>query len=109
MRGITVTLYTKTQTGVDRFNAPIYEETPTEVENVLIENLSTDDVIATDTMYGKKAVYRLCIPKGDTNDWENVTVEFYGQKFKTFGFPIEYIEHLVPLNWNKKVLVERYG
>ena len=36
IRGMTVVLYVRTQTGTDAFNAPIYAEHPVEVENVLV-------------------------------------------------------------------------
>ena len=45
MRGITVTLHQKTQTGTDSFNAPIFVETDVEVENVLIGEPTTDQVV----------------------------------------------------------------
>lgn len=42
-------------------------------------------------LYGKHAVYELCIPKGDSHDREDKTVEFFGQKWRTFGFPLKWI------------------
>mgnify|MGYP007026726802 FL=1 len=109
IKGITIKLYEKVQTGTDGFNRPIYEEKPVDIENVLVAPASTDDVTAQNNLSGKKAVYSLAIPKGDTHDWENRTVEFFGQKWKTIGIPLEGIENLIPLGWNKKVSVERYG
>lgn len=109
IKGITVILYEKTQTGVDAFNAKVYEETPVPVENVLVCPVSAEDIISGIQLYGKHAVYELCIPKGDTHDWENKTVEFYGKKWRTFGFPQQWIEENVPLSWNQKIKVERYG
>ena len=109
MRGITVTLYTKTETGADAFHAPIYTETPVQVDNVLVAPASTTEILDNVNLYGRKAVYTLAIPKGDTHDWENVRVDFFGQSWRTFGFPTEGIEHLIPLSWNRKVMVERYG
>lgn len=109
MRGISITLYTTTQTGTDEFNRPIYAETPVTVENVLIGEPSTDDIVAEINMTGKRLAYTLAIPKGDTNDWTDKTVEFFGERFKTIGEPTQGIDHLIPLSWNKKVKVERYG
>lgn len=51
----------------------------------------------------------LALPKGDSHDWHNVTVEFFGQKFRTYGDVVQGMESLVPLAWNKQVKVERYG
>jgi hypothetical protein len=36
-------------------------------------------------------------------------VEFFGEKWQTVGFPQEWIGGLVPLGWNKRVEVERFG
>lgn len=107
--GITITLYERTQTGVDGAHRPIYSEKPVKVDNVIVYPTSSDDIVTETDLEGKKAVYTLCIPKGDTHNWEDSVVEFFGHKFKTFGFPQEFQEELVPLAWNKKVLVDRYG
>lgn len=109
MKGITIQLVGLTKTGTDPFGNPIYEETDIGVENVLVSPTSTDDIVNQLTLTGKKAVYTLAIPKGDTNDWEDKEVKFFGKRWRTFGFPIEGIEDLIPLDWNKKVMVERYG
>lgn len=109
IRGITVTLISKQETGKDPFGEPIFEDVEIEVENVLVNPTSTDDVVNQLTLTGKKAVYTLAIPKGDTNVWEDQEVRFFGQKWRVFGLPLEGIEDLIPLSWNKKVMVERYG
>lgn len=109
LKGITVILYEKTKTGEDEFMSSIYVENPVEVENVLVSPASSTDVVDSLTLYGKKAVYTMAIPKGDNHIWEDRTVEFFGAKWKTVGFPTEGIEELIPLSWNKKVMVERYG
>lgn len=109
IKGITITLIDKQETGKDQFGATIYEDVPVLVDNVLVAPTSSDDVVNQLSLTGKKAVYTLAIPKGDTHDWEDKEVEFFGQRWRTFGFPTEGIEDLIPLEWNKKVMVERYG
>ena len=109
IKGISVLLYVKQQTGIDGFHRPVYEELPEIVENVLVAPVSSDDIVNSQELLGKKAVYTLAIPKGDTHNWEDVTVEFFGRKWKSFGFSIEGIEANIPLDWNKKVMVESYG
>lgn len=108
MRGITITLYEATESGKNAFNEPIYTETPVEVENVLIAPSSQSEILDAMNLYGRKAVYVLGIPKGDTHEWENRKVEFFGETWQVFGIPSEGLEHLIPLDWNKKVMVERY-
>lgn len=111
IKGITVTLIDKIEIAKDPFGVPIYEEAEINVDNVLIgqsNQISSTDVINTLNLTGRKAVYTLGIPKGDTHCWENKEVIFWGQRWKTFGIPIEGIEEMIPLSWNKKVMVERY-
>ena len=109
MKGITVILYEKVQTGTDSFNRPVYEKRAVNVENVLVAPASEQEVLDTLNLTGRKAIYTLAIPKWDTHDWENCEAEFFGKRWKTVGMPIEGIEELIPLQWNKKVRVENYG
>lgn len=107
IKGITVTLYERTQTGTDGLDAPVYEETPVEVSNVLVTPASAEEVLSEVQLYGRKSVYTLSIPKGDTHVWENRRVDFFGASFRSFGPVQEYIEAMVPLAWNRKVKVEK--
>ena len=109
IKGITILLYEKMQSGVDGFNNPVYTETPVEVENVLVTPVNTTEIVDNIQLNGKRQEYELCIPKGDNHIWEDRTVEFFGQKWRTFGIPLEYIEENLPLSWNKKVKVKCYG
>lgn len=109
LKGITIRLFRKEKVEEDDFGAPIFQETAIDVDNVLVGEPTSEEVTDTLNLTGRKAVYVLGIPKGDTNDWENVHVEFFGQRFRTIGIPIEGIESMIPLSWNKKVKVERYG
>ena len=108
MQGITVTLYEKAKTGIDEFGVEIYETTPTKICDVIVAPASSDDIVNNLTLAGSKVVYQLALPKGDNHNWHDTDVEFFGEKFHTFGEPIEGIEDLIPLRWNKKVWVERY-
>ncbi len=108
IKGITVTLYSTTQTSTDAFGAPVYVETTAAVDDVLVAPSSSTEVLDTVNLYGKKAVYTLGIPKGDTHDWMDKKVSFFGETWHTFGIPQEGIEDNIPLRWNKKVFVERY-
>ena len=109
IKGITVALAVKNQVGEDALHAPIYETSEIEVENVLVAPASAEDITTSQDLYGKKAVYTLAIPKGDTHNWEDTTVKFFGKEWRTFGVPLEGMDELLPLKWNKKVMVERYG
>ena len=109
MKTISVVLYNSIPTGeVDKTNRPITEDVPTTVEGCLVAPISSDDVINTLNLAGKKAVYQIAIPKGDTNTWENAKVEFFGKTWRTIGIPQEGIDGNIPLRWNKKIQVESY-
>lgn len=109
IKGITVTLYEKVQCGEDAFSAPVYEECVVVVDNVLVSPAGTDDLTGEAQLHGKRGQYELCIPKGDRHNWENARVEFFGHIWETVGFVQEWIEANLPLDWNRKIKVERYG
>ena len=108
LQGITITLYNRVQTGTDAFNRPIYEDVQTTVDNVLIGEPNTEDIVNEMNLSGKRLAYTLAIPKGDNHEWKDAVVEFFGERFRTFGAPTQGIDNLIPLQWNKKVKVERY-
>ena len=109
MKGIEITLYSRTATSYDALNHPEYTETPVTVSNVLIAPMNESEVLEVYNLTGRKAVYQLGIPKGDENDWSaGLRVSFFGQDWRIIGMPQEGIEYLIPLSWNKKVRVERY-
>ena len=108
IRGITVRLKTRVQTGTDEFKRPVYEEGFVDVENVLVGVPSSEDVINELNLSGKRIKYTLGIPKGDTHNWINTEVEFWGERYRTIGKPIQGIDENIPLSWNKKVQVESY-
>ena len=108
LRGISIILYTKNKVGEDEFGAPVYEELPEVVNDVLVGEPEGSDVTDTLNLTGKRIAYTLAIPKGDTHEWRDRKVEFFGRKFRTFGEPVEGIEGMIPLRWNNKVKVERY-
>ena len=109
IKGIKVTLHTKVKDGEDGFKAHVWKSVPVEVENVLVTPVASGEVISDLQLHGKKAEYELCIPKGDTHNWEDCEVEFFGARWRTFGFCQQLIEELVPLDWNRKIKVARYG
>lgn len=100
-KGITVTLINKIEAGKDGFGHPIYEEVRKEVDNVLVAPATTQEISDKLNLYGKKAVYNIAIPKGDTNVWEDQIVEFFGHTWQIVGFPKRGIDTNLPLDWNE--------
>lgn len=108
IHGMTVTLWNKTQTGVDGFGQPIYSWTSKTVDNVLVGHPTAEERINELTLTGRSIEYTLGIPKGNTDNWENQIVEFFGHKYLTFGIPEQGIEANIPMSWHKKVKCARY-
>lgn len=108
LKGIRVILIDNVEVSTDDFGAPIFESIEIPVDNVLVVPANSDDVINQLNLQGKKADYLLGIPKGDDNVWENREVLFFGKKWRTVGIALEGMEHHIPLDWNKKIGVERY-
>ena len=111
LSGETISLIPQINVGgaVDDFGDPIMTDgEPVSVENVLISPVTSSEVLDTLNLSGRKAVCQLAIPKGDSNEWEDQFVVFWGHRWKAVGFVTQCEDHLTPLSWNKKVMVERY-
>lgn len=108
IRGETVILLEQAPMGTDPFGKPIYEDIEVAVENVIIGSPGTDDVTADLNILGKKLVFVLGIPKGDTHDWKDKIIIIRGDKFRTYGFPLTQTEANIPGRWNTQVKVEKY-
>lgn len=112
LKGVTIQVIVQSQTSTDWANRPVYSEEAQDVANVLVGEPSTEDITNTLNLYGKHVAYTLAIPKGDTHNWVDTKVILpapFAGTYKTIGYPTAGIEENIPLLWNKKVKVERYG
>lgn len=109
IKGIDIILIDKIQKGVDGFGSPIFDEVEKTIKNVLVAPATTDDVVNSVNLTGKKAVYVIGIPRGDRNVWENKEVRFFGERWKTIGIAQQGIDSMIPLDWTRKIMVERYA
>lgn len=109
IKGETVTLISKTQTGTDPFGAPVYAETEITVDNVLVGFPEAQDITDEINLSGKRIAYALGIPKGDTNKWYDTDVILRGERYRTIGRPVYATPANMPMWWSGKVMVERYG
>lgn len=109
IKGMTVQLVEKTQTGVDGFGVPTYAETLTDIPDVLVGQPSESDVNTSISLYGKRCDLVLGIPKADTHEWADSDVVIRGERYHTIGWPIRGVDENVPLRWNRNVKVMRYG
>ena len=83
IKGITVTLFERKKAWMDEFNHAIYEESPVIVKNVLVSPASSQEIIDTINLTGRKAVYSIAIPKGDKHTWDGCRVDFFGSSWRT--------------------------
>ena len=109
MKGTTVQFVVKTITSYDAFGAPVYSEELVDVPDVLVGVPSSNDVLNTLSLYGKRVAYTLGIPKGDTHTWVDTDVIIWGQRFRTIGYPVTGEQANIPLRWGQNVQVEHYG
>lgn len=108
IKGISITLYEKTEIGRDEFNHPVYKEMPVNVENVLVAPASVSEILNTQNLTGKKAVYNMAIPKEDEHNWKDCRVDFFGASWRVIGFPQQGLNNNIPGDWNQKWMVEQY-
>lgn len=107
IKGIDVVLIERTSTGKkDDFNMEVFENEPVIIHNVLVGSPTSEEIVDTLNLYGKKIDYVIAVPKGDNHIWENSRVKFFGRTFEVVGIPTMGIEENIPLCWNKKVKVE---
>lgn len=109
MKGMTIQLVVKTPIGYDPFGAPIESEELIDVDDVLVGQPSSDDIVSAIQMYGKTISYVLGIPKGDAHEWTDAEVIIWGDRYRTVGYPETGIQDNIPLRWGKNVKVEQYG
>lgn len=103
-----VILLTKTRTGTDAFDRPVYEPAQIVVDGVLVGEPTTEEYNETFQVHGKHLAYVIALPKGDDHDWIDKDVMVFGQKLHTVGEPTQGIDANIPLRWNKKVKVAVY-
>lgn len=77
------------------------------IHNVLVGQPTTTGTADASDDGGTLRGYTLAIPKGDTHDWTNRLVSFFGGTFRTVGYPLQGIEALMPLDWHKQVNVQQ--
>lgn len=109
IKGVTIELLVRNYS-LNEIGEETYDGEWIKVDNVLYGEPSSEEIASELDLTGRHIVYNLAIPKGDANDWEDTLVKLPdGQTYHTIGFALQGIEGLIPLSWNKKVKVERYG
>ncbi|MCF2555753.1 hypothetical protein [Faecalicatena contorta] len=108
IKGISIKLYEKKEVGCDAFKHPVYEEEVSAIEDVLVAPVSTTEAIDMQNLTGKKAIYNIAIPKGDTHNWKDNRVEFFGEFWQIIGPVKRGIEENIPGEWHEIWTVAQY-
>ena len=107
IRGVSVTVLTPNQTGVDRLKNPVYgQPIPTTVDNVLVAPSATSDLEAA-RPDGVNVALTLHFPKTFSGDLRGCEIEIpnYG-KYRVIGEPKPYLVDNTPTDWWMPVEVE---
>ena len=106
IHGITVQLEVLTEGSPDMFGVPTYTREWVSVDDVIVGQPTDSERTDSMNLYGERAVYTLGIPKGDAHTWQaGLHVKFFGETFRIIGHTVKGIDDMVPLEWNKKVMV----
>lgn len=111
IRGEVVCLIDRVLIGEDDFGAPLYQETRVDVPNVLImpsTMAAATAVVDSTGLHSRKAQAMICIPRDDDHEWADRTVEFWGKTWHVFSPAEEWMDGMVPLQWNRRYQVEAY-
>ncbi|QJC22010.1 hypothetical protein [Arcanobacterium buesumense] len=105
IHGTQVTVLSKTKTGVDDMNMPVFEETQTVVDDVLVGPVSTDDTPGGMRRAGDRTEIALYFPKTFTASLRGCDVEFMGKIWRVQGDPQPYMVENMPTRWNLRATV----
>lgn len=72
--------------------------------SILLDGETVSDVLIGEPAAGGRE-FTIAVPKGDSHDWADKTVNFWGRRFRTIGLPEEGMEENIPLRWNRKIKV----
>lgn len=106
IRGEEVTVIGRAVVGTDAFNAPIYEDVPLVVGNVLVSPGTAQEAPGENRESGALIRLTLYFPKSCTDDLYGKHVEVRGERFKVIGHPVRYATENVPGEWNLQVEAE---
>jgi hypothetical protein len=109
-KGELVRIELTAQSGVDAFNAPVFETTLLEVADVLVSPGATRDIEQSNRPDGARLAYTLHFPKAFTEAFEEkldgLWIQVRGERLRVVGSPRAYAPELTPGAWNMPVEVE---
>lgn len=91
----------------DGLNDPIYSETTIEISDCLIAPITEPlDRVESAALDRDVAIVRIHLPKSDTRDISDSTVDYGGQTWRVIGKPVAFMDENTPTIWNRYVRAE---
>lgn len=107
IRGEDVTVLRKSASGTDEMGEPIIAWVSEEVENVLWEQGSANNIGDPTRPDGTIDDVTIHLPKTYTTSVKGAEVEINGVRYAVIGDPIGYMPDLTPGAWNRPVTCRR--
>lgn len=108
MIGMTLSFKKRVATGAkDSFNNPVYSEETITVHDCLVAPPTEPiDRVESAALDRNVTVVRIHLPKADTRDVSNSSVEYQGEEFRIIGKPVQFMNENTPTRWNRYLRAE---
>ena len=108
MIGMTLEFVKKVDSGeTDDFNNVIFtEETLTIADCLIAPAQEPLDRVESAALDRNQTIVRIHLPKADTRDVSNSTVEYDGQTFRIMGRAVKFMDANTPTRWNRYMRAE---
>lgn len=103
-----IQIKTRTQTGKDALNHPIYTEDWEEVSGCVVGSPSSEDIENEMNLSGKRIAYEVFLPNDDTHTWAGSEVRIKGKQYRVIGDVKESFVSFSHIPCNKLISVEAY-
>lgn len=99
MRGETVCVHARVQTGTDDLNDAVWEDVELEVDNVLVAPGASQDVVSSMRPDGVQVRYTLYFPKTFDGRLEHCSIDVRGERLDVVGSPRRFDKVNCPTEW----------
>lgn len=108
MIGMTLSFKKRVETGeVDEFNNPKHSEQTITIADCLIAPVTEPvDRVESAALERDMTVVRIHLPKADSRDVSNSTVDYDGETFRVIGKPVKFMDANTPTRWNRYMRAE---
>lgn len=104
----TIQIKTRTQTGKDALNHPIYSEVWEDVSGCVVGSPSSEDIENEMNLSGKRIAYEVFLPNDDAHTWAGSEVKINNKPYRVIGDVKESFVSFSHIPCNKLISVEAY-